>query len=661
MKHPYLRLATIAYIALAAPQLKATEYSVSSPDGQLTATIDNNSGKTTLSISRDGRQLILPSEIALIRQNSVSWKKSGKATIKKNLREVAEAPFYRQNKIDETYNQLSLPLGDGTMIEIRAFDSGIAYRFVTNGKKHEIILDETADIRFAEDPTLYLPFSTNPKNPTAMAFQARYAESKASEADDQLAFLPVTADFGNDVKVTILESDLEAYPGMFVRPAKSEKALKAEFAKYPATTDFYPWRMQEYVTSTEDYIAKTEGKRTYPWRIFAVTTDDRQMPVNNLVYALASPSRMDTMLLNEIKPGKSAWEWWNDWGLSGVDFEAGINTETYKKYIDFAAKSGLQYMILDEGWYDPKSGDMLTVVPEIDLSELIRYADSKGIKLVLWTVFNVLDKQLEEACKKYKDMGIAGFKVDFLDRQDQTAVEMTYRIADACSKYGLALDLHGFYPPTGINRTYPNIINYESVFGMEEMKWSEPDVDMMHYDVTMPYIRMMAGPIDYTPGAMRNASRSDWKAMYSNPYSQGTRAHQLATYVVIDSPFTMLADSPSAYEGEDDAVDFMANVPAVPESTEVLQGKLGEYIVTARKTADGVWVGGMTDWNPRDIDFDFSFLPDGNYEVMMISDGKNAHKVATDYKKETFIVAPDSNRRIHLAPGGGFVMRIKKI
>ncbi len=411
--------------------------------------------------------------------------------------------------------------------------------------------------------------------------------------------------------------------------------------------------MQEYVTETAPYIALADGARTYPWRIMAVTTSDTQMPVNNLVYALASPSRVpDT---SWIKTGKVAWDWWNDWGLKGVPFKAGINTDTYKYYIDFASQNGLEFVVLDEGWYDPKSGDMLTVVPEINLPELIEYGRKRGVDIVLWTVFNVLDRQLEEACRKYSDMGIAGFKVDFLDRDDQTAVEMTYRLADAAARHNLTLDYHGIYKPAGINRTYPNVLNFESVFGMEEVKWTDIANDMPRYDVTFPYIRMMAGQVDYTPGAMRNASKADWKAVYYNPMSMGTRCHQLAAYIVHDSPFTMLCDAPTNYRGEEDCVEFIAGLPVTFDETKVISGEMGKHIVTARRNGGSWFVGGMTDWEPRDITVDYSFLPEGaTFKATMMVDGINADKQAQDYAKTTATVTRDTKTSVHLASGGGF-------
>ena len=550
-----------------------------------------------------------------------------------------------------------MKLKGGFGIIFRAYNEGVAYRFYTTQSSDIIIKEEQAEFNFKEDYTAYLPYTTNDKKPMAMAYQNVYDITPLSKAQPKLAFLPVTVDCGS-VKLTLLESDLEAYPGMFVQSQQGKYGLKGVFAPYPAKTDFYPWRKQEYVTETTDFISRSRGSRSYPWRVLAITEKDTDMPVNNLVYALASPNRIgDT---SWIKTGKVAWDWWNDWNLKGVPFKAGINMDTYKYYIDFASRNGLEFIVLDEGWYDPKSGDMLTVIPELDLPELIAYGKSKGVEIVLWTVFNVLDSQLEAACKKYADMGIKGFKVDFLDRDDQTAVEMVYRIAEMTARYKLTLDLHGIYKPTGINRTYPHIINFESVFGMEEVKWTDIKNNMPLYDVTFPYIRMMAGPVDYTPGAMRNATKADWRAMYYTPASMGTRCHQLAAYIVHDSPFTMLCDAPTNYLNEQECVDFIASLPVEVDSTFIASGELGKYIVTVRKKDVNWYIGGMTNWDERDVQLDFSFLPEGvSYTAVLFKDGVNANKQAEDYRKETIRIDKDSRLTLHLASGGGFAMKLE--
>lgn len=637
---------------------KEKKYVLSSPDGTLKVEISAGN-ELAYQVMHGNDTILSHSNIGLVLENGTIVGKTPRITgeRRRKIKDNIESPFYRFKEFVATGNELDLKLKGGFGIIFRAYNEGVAYRFYTTQSSDIIIKEEQAEFNFKEDYTAYLPYTTNDKKPMAMAYQNVYDITPLSKAQPKLAFLPVTVDCGS-VKLTLLESDLEAYPGMFVQSQQGKYGLKGVFAPYPAKTDFCPWRKQEYVTETTDFISRSRGSRSYPWRVLAITEKDTDMPVNNLVYALASPNRIgDT---SWIKTGKVAWDWWNDWNLKGVPFKAGINMDTYKYYIDFASRNGLEFIVLDEGWYDPKSGDMLTVIPELDLPELIAYGKSKGVEIVLWTVFNVLDSQLEAACKKYADMGIKGFKVDFLDRDDQTAVEMVYRIAEMTARYKLTLDLHGIYKPTGINRTYPHIINFESVFGMEEVKWTDIKNNMPLYDVTFPYIRMMAGPVDYTPGAMRNATKADWRAMYYTPASMGTRCHQLAAYIVHDSPFTMLCDAPTNYLNEQECVDFIASLPVEVDSTFIASGELGKYIVTVRKKDVNWYIGGMTNWDERDVQLDFSFLPEGvSYTAVLFKDGVNANKQAEDYRKETIRIDKDSRLTLHLASGGGFAMKLE--
>lgn len=651
-------LSLLLLIGNASLAAKEKKYVLSSPDGTLKVEISVGN-ELAYQVMHGNDTILSHSNIGLVLENGTIVGKTPRITgeRRRKIKDNIESPFYRFKEFVATGNELDLKLKGGFGIIFRAYNEGVAYRFYTTQSSDIIIKEEQAEFNFKEDYTAYLPYTTNDKKPMAMAYQNVYDITPLSKAQPKLAFLPVTVDCGS-VKLTLLESDLEAYPGMFVQSQQGKYGLKGVFAPYPAKTDFYPWRKQEYVTETTDFISRSRGSRSYPWRVLAITEKDTDMPVNNLVYALASPNRIgDT---SWIKTGKVAWDWWNDWNLKGVPFKAGINMDTYKYYIDFASRNGLEFIVLDEGWYAPKSGDMLTVIPELDLPELIAYGKSKGVEIVLWTVFNVLDSQLEAACKKYADMGIKGFKVDFLDRDDQTAVEIVYRIAEMTARYKLTLDLHGIYKPTGINRTYPHIINFESVFGMEEVKWTDIKNNMPLYDVTFPYIRMMAGPVDYTPGAMRNATKADWRAMYYTPASMGTRCHQLAAYIVHDSPFTMLCDAPTNYLNEQECVDFIASLPVEVDSTFIASGELGKYIVTVRKKDVNWYIGGMTNWDERDVQLDFSFLPEGmSYTAVLFKDGVNANKQAEDYRKETIRIDKDSRLTLHLASGGGFAMKLE--
>ncbi len=653
-------IAASLLLVLGNNRLEATsgkKYELTSPNGKLKVEVTARNG-LSYQLMCGNDTIVSQSSIGLILQDGIAIgnQVSGIARRRK-VADNVESPFYRFKEFVASCNELNLKLNGGFGVIFRAYDEGVAYRFYSTRKADFTVREEIAEFNFNHDYTAWLAYSTNDKKPMAMAFQNIYDVTPLSQAQLKPAFLPVTVNCGK-VKLTLLESDLEAYPGMFVQASSSSFSLKGIFAPYPSKTDFYPWRRQEYVISTEDFIARSSGARNYPWRVLAVTERDTDMPVNNLVYALASPNRIgDT---SWIRTGKVAWDWWNDWNLKGVPFQAGINMDTYKYFIDFASRNGIEFVVLDEGWYKPQSGDMLTVIPELDLPALIAYAKQKGVNLILWTVFNVLDTQLEAACAKYAAMGIKGFKVDFLDRDDQTAVEMIYRIAETTARHRLTLNLHGIYKPTGINRTYPHIINFESLFGMEEVKWTDIKNNMPLYDVTFPYIRMMAGPVDYTPGAMRNATQKDWRAVYSSPMSMGTRCHQLATYIVHDSPLTMLCDAPTNYLKEQECVNFITSLPVETDSTFLASGEIGKYIVSVRKKDINWYIGGMTNWDERDVQLNFSFLPDGmSYTATLFTDGINANKQAEDYRMEQLTVDRNTRMTLHLASGGGFAMKLE--
>ncbi len=645
-------LASCLFIGIIA---SAKTYTITSPDGRLKAEVSDG---VEYCVYCDEQPLMQNCHIGLSIESEGTQNRILSAKKQPAQRtESIDAPFYRQSHIEASYNQLTLDLGKGIRLEFRAYNEGLAYRFTSAKKGDFIVENETADFNFVDDFTAYLPHTNNKERPFATSFENTYEVAPLSQCDPLQAFVPVTVDC-NSCKVTLMEADLEAYPGMFV--TAGDKSLKALFAQYPKTTDYWPWRRQLYVTSTENYIAKCKGTRTFPWRIIAVSHEDREMPVNNLVYLLASPNRIgDT---SWVKPGKVAWDWWNDWGLSHVTFPVGINNDTYKYYIDFASKYGLEYIILDEGWYDPKSGDMLTTVPEIDLPELVKYGQERNVGIVLWTVFNVLDDQLDEACRLYEEMGIRGFKPDFMDRDDQTAVEMLYRVAQKSAEHHLFLDCHGIFKPTGINRTYPNILNYESIFGMEQTKWTKHDeADMPLFDVTFPFIRMQTGFLDFTPGGMRNATKADYQPIYSNPLTMGTRCHQAAMYVIYDSPFTMLADSPSAYEKDPAFTSFIASIPTQFDQTVIPLGKMGEYLVSARRCGDTWYVAGQTNWEGRTLHLDLDFLASGLWDADLLLDGGNADKVASDYlfSKEQNL-SSSSSLNLRLASGGGFVVILRK-
>ena len=618
-----LTIVTLLFIGGSGAMSK--DYTVCSPNGKNKVTVSNG---INLSITHNDKPVVKV-KAGLSSLSDVQFSSAKTTTVTKTI----SAPFYRQSSLVAVCRQVDLKIGGGFGLQVRAYDEGVAYRWYTTRKKETVIEDEVADFIFPHDGKAWLAYSTDDKKPFAMAFQNVYDETLLSEAKNQYAFLPATVESGD--------------------------ALSAAFARYPKKMAYYPWRGMSYVDETESFIAKSTGARTYPWRVMAITEDDREMPVNNLVYALATPNQIGD--ISWIKSGKVAWDWWNDWNLKGVDFKAGINTRTYKYYIDFAARNKIPYVVLDEGWYDSAKGDIMNPIADIDLQGLIDYGKAKSVSIVLWTVFNVLDEHLTEACEKYSRMGIKGWKADFLDRNDQTAVEMAERIAKTCARYRLFVDYHGYFAPTGMNRTYPNILNYEGVFGMEEARWAKKDTDMPQYDVTFPYIRMMAGNVDFTPGAMRNGTKKNWVECYENPVSMGTRCHQLACYVVHDSPFTMLCDAPTNYEQEPEYVNIITSIPDTWEETRILQGKMGSYIVTARRRGNDWYVAGQTNWDEREIMLPLDFLPASTaYRATIVTDGINANHNAEDYQVETTSLVSGGQIRLQLASGGGFLLKLIK-
>lgn len=563
--------------------------------------------------------------------------------------------LYKKNVISDVYNELRLTFKGDFNLVFRMYDAGMAYRFETNVKKDITVLNEGSNFNFPHAKQAYVPYI----DLSIYRYQASYESvyDKQSFDDiyaDSLIILPFLVENKNGTKVVITEADLEDYPGLYFTINTERNGFCGEHAGYPLSeTPGGHNYLQSIVTKYADYIAKSKGTRSFPWRVFAVADDDFELLNNDLVYLLASPSRIADA--SWIKPGKVAWDWWNDWNISGVDFEAGINTETYKYYVDFAAENGVDYVILDEGWSE--STNLMNIVPEIDLQEIIDYANAKDVDIVLWAGWSPLRNQMDEVYAKYSAMGVKGYKIDFMNRDDQDVVNFYYEAARKAAEYKQFVDFHGAYKPTGLHRTYPNVLTYEGVFGLEQVKWSSY-TDIPTYDVTAPFIRMLAGPMDYTPGAMNNANKANWKAIFGNPMSQGTRCHQLAMYVVFESPFSMMADNPTTYMREQESTDFIASIPTVFDETIALDGKIGEYVLMARRKADNWYVGAMTNWEKRIIDLDLSFLPEGNYEVVVFKDGINADREAKDYKRELVQVKSGDKIKIKMAPGGGWAARI---
>ena len=660
------KLLTFILITVTFFSYSQKQYTLVSPDGKLKTEI--TVGKTTeYAVSHNGDLMLEKSPVSMKLSDGriPGTNAKVKKTNKKSVNESIDAEIYKKAKVENNYNELSILFSGDYSLVFRVYNDGMAYRFETNFKKPFTVENEQAVFNFPGNPKAFLAYVNKADNSTFSqqfynSFENTYNHIDLKNANPQkLAFLPLVVEGKNGKKICITEADLLNYPGMYLYNPDGGNSLTAMFAPYPKEIRQGGHNMlQGEVQSAENFIARCEGKTTFPWRTVIIAENDYELTDNDMVYKLATTNQLTD--ISWIIPGKVAWDWWNDWNIRNVDFESGVNDETYKYYIDFAATHGIEYVILDEGWAVNKQADLFQVIPEINLKELVEYGKSKNVNLILWAGYWAFNRDIEGICKHYAEMGIKGFKVDFMDRDDQQMVDFYHRAAQIAAKYKLMLDFHGAYKPTGLQRTYPNVINFEGVHGLEQMKWSPASVDQVAYDVTIPFIRMVAGPMDYTQGAMRNATRSNYRPVNSEPMSQGTRVRQLAQYVIFEAPFNMLCDNPSNYMAEPECTQFIAEIPTVWDETVALNGEISKYVTIARRTGNQWYLGSMTNWDARTLEVDLSFLGTGNYKAEIFCDGVNAHRTAMDYRKDTVDVPANRKMTLKMAPGGGFVMKIMK-
>lgn len=644
-----LILFTILGASLIQEATAQSSYDLRSPDGRLELRI-RTAEQVRYDLVLKGRAVLENSMLSLdVEHQKLGVQPKVIDAKRRSVDQVVE-PVVRQKfaKIRDHYNELRLNMDGGYSVVFRAYNEGVAYRFETSLPQAQVkVYGEESAFNFPSDFVVYYPqedsfFSHN---------ERKYLPQKLSEITPEfLATLPAVIDIGQGAKLAIAESDLESYPGLWLR-GTGGNGLAATFPPYPLKVSLTGDR-DERVVESADYIAVTKGTRSFPWRVIGIAERDGDLLTNQIVYLLEQPSRIQDT--SWIKPGKVAWDWWNANNVYGVDFKAGINTQTYKYYIDFAAKYGIPYIILDEGWY--KLGNVLDVVPEINMEELTAYAKQKNVGIILWVIWKTLDDQLIPALDQFQKWGVKGIKVDFMQRSDQVLIDYFYRVTNECAKRKMLVDYHGDQKPATMTRTWPNLISTEGVRGMEWSKWSA-DSEPKH-NVTLPFTRMFLGPMDYTPGAMRNATKKTFWPIHSQPMALGTRCHQLAMYVVFESPLQMLSDSPSNYLREPEIMDFLGAVPTEWDDTKVLDGRIAEYVVVARRNGKDWYVGAMTDWTERALDIDLSFLPDGNFTMEAYQDGVNADRNASDYKKITMPVNRTTKLKLSLASGGGWVARI---
>ena len=651
------RLFLIAAALTAATTTSAREYTVTSPDGKIEVKVSTQP-ELRWSLSRAGERLLEPSRIGLTLAGEaplgVAPAVRSVRTEAIDTRSTAEVPT-KFRELHDRCNELLIAFRGDWAVRLRVYDNGAAYRFETARRGETVVEDETAEFNFASDNDTYW---TRERNPDFISHcEAFFERKRLSELERSVyAYLPVYFATPGGTRMVVTETDLEDYPCMFLFGGEGRR-LRAEFPPVVLESRLKEGsdRNEEFLRKA-DYIAVTEGTRTYPWRVVTVDEDDRALLENYLPYQLASKAGEGDA--SWVRPGKISWDWWNGLNVYGVDFEAGVNTATYKYFIDFAARYGLEYILLDEGW-SVSTLNIREPRREVDLKEIVRYGNEKGVGVILWTLWNPMKKDLTGILDTYRDWGEKGIKLDFMKRSDQEMVRFYDEIARAAFDRGLIVDFHGSFKPAGLQRKYPNVLSFEGVYGMEHDKCST-DISPVH-DCTLPFTRMVAGPMDYTPGATRNATRADFAISWDNPMSQGTRAHQAALYVVFESPLQMLCDSPSHYLREAEFTAFIAAVPTVWDETVGLAASVGEYAAVARRSGEKWYIGAITDWTARTLEAPLKFLDGGRYRMKVFADGVNADRIARDYRTETREVTRDDAIALRMAPGGGWAAVLEPV
>lgn len=636
--------------------ISLAQHAISSPDTSITVTI--TAGRTLdFEAKHKGNEILKPSPLGLaIRGKTLNWTVRKSSVVRKDENIFPVVPEKRK-VIRDYYNQLELQFKSNLSLQVRVYNDGFAYRF-TSAYKDSITIERELS-RYALPSNTKFYGSAVKKRDDVDIFHTSFEEpylirSTDSIPADLLFFSPVLISYSDQKKLVITESDVENYPGTFLKFTES-RILEGTNAGYPLETKINPGEFpQEVVTRRADFIARTAGKRTFPWRVFMVAEKDAELPSNDMVYRLGSPSRVSET--QWITPGKGTDEWIIGINLFNVSFKAGVNTETYKYYIDFAKQFGFERIMMDAGWSE--TTDLFKINPDIDMDTISAYAREKGISLSMWTLASTLDRQLVPALKQFRKWDVDFIMTDFMDRDDQKMVDFYHRIARACAAEKIMVMFHGAFKPAGFSRTWPNAVTREGVLGSEYNIWSDkatPD-----HDLFLPFIRMTAGPMDYEPGLLDNATKETFRPINQKVMSMGTRMHQAAMFVVYESPIQLFSGNPSQGLLEPEFMKLVGSIPTTWDETIVLDGKLGEYIVTVRKKGNEFYVAGMSNWNGRVIDLDLSFLDQGKYLAVLAIDGINADRYPSDYKIAKQTIDKTTRLKVAMARGGGFLLILEK-
>lgn len=634
-------------LCLSSGLLWADSYTVKSPSENIIVNVETGE-KTTYSVVFNGKQVLNPSPISMTFDNGLVIGRNMEVTdVKRFSENNVLTPVVRQKSatIEDHYNEMVLG-ADGYQLHFRVYDDGLAYRFQTSLKDSLKVLGEEAVFCFPEDYNTLFP----EERTMLSAQQPLFKPMKLSEIrSEQYCSTPVLIKLTDEARMLISESDLESYPGMFLKK-QGKYELAGKYAAYSLEEEKTDDR-QIFPIKRADYIARVAGTRNYPWRAMVLADNDAELMSSQLIYKLAPEAEGD---YSWVRPGKIAWDWYNALALYGVDFKAGINTETYKYYIDFASKYGIEYVVIDDGWSE--AWDVTKTIPEIDMEELAAYGRKKNVDLILWVSWAPFREKLDEAFDLFSQWGIKGIKMDFMNRDDQAMVDFYYEVAKKAAQHKMLVDFHGAYKPTGWLRTFPNVLTSEGVAGLENHKWGS--FVTPEHNVTLPFTRMVAGPMDYTPGGMFNLHEKDHKIWFNLPATVGTRCHQLGMYVVYESPLQMLADSPSNYYREKECMEFLSQVPVVWDETKILKASVGEYVVVARRSGDTWYIGGMAGKKGQKFDICLDFI-DGNKTLTSWEDGVNVEIQARDFACRTKKVKKGDVITIDMYDGGGYAAIIK--
>ena len=627
------------------------KFELVSPNGEIKVSF-NLSDKIYYNIDYNGEVLLKDNFLQLILKNQVlgqnpKLRRQKRTSIDEQLTPVVPLKY---SKVNNRYNQLLLTFKDYS-VEFRAFDDGIAYRFITSQKGDVEVMGEEFAINFPSDYLLHLQqpggFKTSCEEPYT------HIQSNTWKPEDKMAILPALIDTKKDYKILISESDLTDYPCMFLK-GTGANGIVSTFPKTPLAFAEDGDRSLK-ITEEADYIAKTKGTRNYPWRYFVISKNDKQLIENTMTYRLAEKNQLQDV--SWIKPGQVSWEWWNDASPYGpdVNFVSGYNLETYKYYIDFASKFGIPYIIMDEGWAK-STRDPYTPNPKVNLHELIRYGKEKNVGIVLWLTWLTVENNFD-LFKTFNEWGVKGLKIDFMDRSDQWMVNYYERVAREAAKHNLFVDFHGSFKPAGLEYKYPNVLSYEGVRGMENMGGCYPDNSLY-----LPFMRNAVGPMDYTPGAMISMQPNVYRSERPNSASIGTRAYQLALFVVFESGLQMLADNPTLYYRNEDCTRFITQVPVTWDETVALEAKAGEYVIVAKRKGDKWFIGGITNNGEKEREFtiNLDFLnKDRSYRMTSFEDGINAGRQAMDYRCKSSQVKAGEQLTVKMVRNGGFAAIIE--